>query len=346
MRLFSLITGLFFILGSLSACGGKEKNAVAQVSRSSELVKQGDELFNENKQSEALEVYQSAADTALVEKDNATLVEAYSQVARCYLSMDKKDDGRPWLAKAEAAARESEPLGWTRYLGVKGRYLWKDAAEKQGEAAPVVEEAAKIFSGLYDYALAHQLYNRAIDAANMMSIVARPEERIEWGLKGIKAAEDGGLESWLAPLWNNLGWNYSDLGRYDESLEALKKARRYHYKKGLEKPMLIADWSVAYALRMDGQPDSSIAWCMRIVPWAKDIYDEDPTPENAEWLGKCYQELAEASMDKGDDRRAIAGFRSAQLYFDKTDMRSRDNKEYNELLEKIKQLEAKPKGGR
>ena len=346
MRLFSLIAGLFFILGSLSACGGKEKSAVAQVSRSAEMVKQGDELFNDNKQSEALEIYQAAADSALAEKDNASLVEAYSQVARCYLSMDEKEEGRPWLAKAEAAATDSEPLGWTRYLGVKGRYLWKDAAEKQGEDAPVVEEAAKIFSGLYDYARAHQLYNSAVDAANMMSIVAQPEERIEWGLKGIKAAEEGGLESWMAPLWNNLGWNYSDLGRYDESLEALKKARRYHYKKGLEKPMLISDWSVAYALRMDGQPDSSIAWCMRIVPWAKDLYDEDPTPENAEWLGKCYQVLAEASLDKGNDRRAIAGFRSAQIYFDKTDMRNRDDKEYNELLEKIKQLEAKPKGGR
>jgi len=338
MRLISLITGLFFILGSLSACGGKEENKVAQVSRASELVKQGDGLFNDNKLSEALEVYQSAADTALAEKDNASLVEAYSQVARCYLKMDKKEEGRPWLAKAEAAASESEPLGWTRYLGVKGRYLWKDAAEKQGEDAPVVEEAAKLFSGLYEYALAHRLYSRAVDAANMMSIVAQPEERIEWGLKGIKAAEDGGLESWMAPLWNNLGWNYSDLGRYDESLEALKKARRYHYKKGLEKQMLIADWAVAHALRMDGQPDSAIAWCMRIVPWAKDLYDEDPSAENAEWLGKSYQELAEASLDKGDDKRAAAGFRSAQMYLRKAGMEEWDPDGYNSLERKIDEL--------
>ncbi len=282
-----------------------------------------------------------AVDTALAEKDGASLTEAYAQLARCYLSMDDKEEGRPWLAKAEAVAKDTEPLGWTRYLSVKGRYLWRDAVDQNNETAPVVDEAAKIFSSLYDYAISHGLQSRAVDAANMMSIVGKPEERIEWGLKGIKAAEEGGLENSMASLWNNLGWNYSDLGRYDESLEALKKARRYHYKRGLENQMLIADWSVAYAFRMAGKPDSSVAWCMRIVPWAKDIYDENPTEENAEWLGKCYQELAEGSLAQGVEKRALAGFRSARMYFDKTYMRDGDNIEYNELLEKIKQLEAK-----
>jgi len=252
--------------------------------------------------------------------------------------MDNKEEGRPWLEKAKAIARDTEPLGWTRDLGVKGRYIWKDAAEKTGQDAPVVEEAAKIFTDLYHYSLKHKLYNRAVDAANMMSIVGDLESRIDWGRKGIEAAEEGGLESWLAPLWNNLGWNYSDLGRYDESLEALMKARRYHYKKGQEKSMLIADWSVAYAFRMAGEPDSCLAWCMRIAPWAKDIYDEDSSPENAEWLGMCYRELAEASLDKGDEKRAAAGFRSAQMYFRRAGMEEWDPEGYKELTEKIDEL--------
>ena len=62
----------------------------------------------------------------------------------------------------------------------------------------------------------------------MMSIVAEKDKRVEWGLKGIRAAEDGDLTSWLAPLWNNLGWSYDELtgspalmqklvdGRWDE----------------------------------------------------------------------------------------------------------------------------------
>lgn len=343
MRLFGLIIGLSLILGVITACGNSDKEETAEVAkqtRSSELIKQGDQLFDNENQAEALEVYRSAADTALAEKDNASLTEAYSQIARCYLSMDNKEEGRPWLAKAEAVAKDTEPPGWSRYLGVKGRYLWRDAAEKHGEAAPVVEESAKIFTDLYDYALKHKLYDRAVDAANMMSIVGDMESRVDWGLKGINAAEIGGQEKWMAPLWNNLGWNYSDMGQYDKSLEALKKARRYHYKRGLEKQMLIADWSVAYAYRMTGQPDSSLAWCMRIVPWAKDIYDEERSEENAEWLGLCYRELAEASLAKGEDKRALAGFRSAKMYYDKANMKESNQKEYNELLQKLDKLEA------
>jgi hypothetical protein len=102
MRLFSLIIILSLILGVITACGNgdNEKTAsVAQQTRSSELIKQGDELFDNKQQSEALEIYKSAADTALTENDNAGLTEAYSQMARCYLSMDNKEEGRPWLAK-------------------------------------------------------------------------------------------------------------------------------------------------------------------------------------------------------------------------------------------------------
>jgi len=288
MRYSSALLILGFVLLILAVCGNK--NDVETVSRSSELIKQGDDLFNKRERSEALEIYKAAADTALAENNNSNLTEAYAQTARCYLSMDNKEEGRPWLEKAEKIAKDTEPYGWTRYLGVKGRFLWRDAVDEKREVMPEVDEAAKIFTQMYDYALKHQLHGRAIDAANMMSIVGDVEERIEWGLKGIKAAEEGGLENWLAPLWNNLGWNYDDLGRYDESLEALKKARRYHYIKANEKSMLIADWSVAHAFRMTGQIDTALVWAQRATIWAKDMYDEDPSPENAEWLGLCYKE--------------------------------------------------------
>lgn len=335
--IFSLMAGVIF------ACGNGGKSQAVTVSRSSELVKQGDDLFDNNHQAQAIDLYKMAADTALAEKDNSSLTEAYAQVARCYLSMNEKEQGLPWLEKTEAVAKDTDPKGWTRYLGVKGRYLWRDSVDQTNEAAPVVEEAAKVFSDLYDYSESHQMYERAVDAANMMSIAGDLDNRIQWGLKGIKAAEEGGLDNSLASLWNNLGWNYSDMGRYDESLAALKKARRYHYKKGLEKPMLISDWSVAYAFRMAGEPDSALLWCMRIVGWAKDIYEEDPTPDNAKWLGLCYRELAEASLIKEDYRRAAAGFRSAKMYLDKTDMKISDPEGYKDIEDKIEQAEANVK---
>lgn len=336
------IPGVFLILGllllTLVVCGNK--NETATVSGSSELIKRGDDLFNKQEKTEALEVYKTAADTALAENNNSDLTEAYAQIARCYLSMDNKEEGRPWLEKAEKIARDTEPYGWTRYLGVKGRFLWRDATDEKREVSPEVGEAAKIFTQLYDYALKRQLHDRAIDAANMMSIVGDMETRIEWSLKGIKAAEEGELKSWLAPLWNNLGWTYDDMGMYDKSLDALLKARRYHYIKGDLKSMLIADWSVAHAYRMTGQIDSALAWAQRATIWAKDMYDDDPSPETAEWQGLCYKEMAEAALAKGNEKRALAGFRSAKMYLDKANMIEWDEKGYNELLGKIAKLEA------
>jgi hypothetical protein len=127
---------------------------------------------------------------------------------------------------------------------------------------------------------------------------------------------------------------------YDKSLEALMNARRYHYIKGDEKAMLIADWSVAHAYRMTGQIDSALTWAQRATIWAKDMYDENPSQETAEWQGLCYMEMAEASLADGNEKRALAGFRSAKRYLDKAKMPQWDEKGYNELLDKIAKLEA------
>lgn len=342
MKPQNVMISLFLLILLTANCGGSSPKEEV-VYRSTELLKQGDTLFDSKDYDEAIEQYRTAAATAIAENSNSNLTESYSQIARCYLSMNNKDEGRVWLDKAEKIAVKTEPGGWTRYLGVKGRFLWKDAIEEKGELVPEVEEAAKVFKEMYNVALKNSLHNRAIDAANMMSIVGNADDRIEWGLKGIKAAEEGGLESWLAPLWNNLGWNYDDMGRYDESLDALKKARRYHYKKGNEKAMLIADWSVAHAYRMTGQIDSALAWCTRVSIWAKDIYDEDRSPENAEWLGMAYKEMAEAALAQGNDKRALAGFQSARMYLKKAGMENWDKKGYNELLTKITKMQANSK---
>ena len=83
-----------------------------------------------------------------------------------------------------------------------------------------------------------------------------------------------------------------------------------------------------------------MTWAQRTAIWAKDMYIEDPSPENAEWQGLCYRELAEAALAQGNEKRALAGFRSARMYLDKAKMKEWDEKGYNELLDKIAKLEA------
>jgi tetratricopeptide (TPR) repeat protein len=320
----------------MANCGSTGKDN--EMSESSSLLQKADSLFNERQQTEALQAYQEAAGKAQAEQDSSNLAEAYSQVARCYLSLDKKGEGRPWLAKAEDMASESKPLGWSRYLSVRGRFEWKDAAEEAKSVSPEAPVAAATFKEMYQFCMDNDLFNRAIDAANMITLTGTMDERVEWGRRGIEAAEKGNVEGWLAPLWNNLGWTYNDLGRYKESLDALMKAREYHYKKGNDKSKLIADWSVGHAYRMNGQLDSAATWMQKVHEWSTRRYDEESIPGNAEWVGFSFKELGEIALTNGDRKTALAHFTEAKKYFAEAGMESWDAKGFEELGDRIEKL--------
>lgn len=320
----------------MANCGSTGKDN--DMSESSTLLQKADSLFNERQQTEALEAYLEAARKAEAEEDSSNLAESYSQIARCYLSLDKKEDGRPWLAKAGETASESNPGGWSRYLGVRGRFEWKDAAEEAQAVSPEAPVAAATFKQMYQFCMENDLFNRAIDAANMITLTGTMDERVEWGLRGIEAAEKGNVEGWLAPLWNNLGWTYNDLGRYKESLDALMKAREYHYKKGDDKSKLIADWSVGHAYRMNGQLDSAATWMQNVHEWSTRRYSAESVPGNAEWVGFSFKELGELALANGDRKAALDDFTEAKKYFTEAGMQNWDARGFEELSQKIEKL--------
>ncbi len=336
MIMLRVVPLLFLVICLISSCGPDSKDV--RMSKSAELLQKGDDFFSDRKTEEALEIYVEAADAARDEKDNSNLVEAYSQVARCYLSIKRKEEGREWLARAAEVATDQKPEGWSRYLGVRGRYEWQDAAAEAKAVSPEAPKAAGTFKEMYQFCMANDLFNRAIDAANMMTITGGMEERIEWGTRGIEAAEKGNLESWLAPLWNNLGWNYDDLGRYEESLEALKKAREYHYKKENELAKLIADWSVGHAYRMVGQLDSASSCMNEVYDWAVKRYDQDSKPENAEWVGFSHRELGDIALAEGDRKAALDHLKKAKKYLMEAGMPNWDAKGFEELKDKLDKL--------
>lgn len=333
--LFMFFFTVFLITANISSA---EKG---ELSVSEKFLEQADSLFKEHNIDEALDIYLEAIKAARTESDNRVLTEAYSQVARCYLKRDRKEEGRTWLQKAKEIASEDDPPGWSRYLGVRGRFEWKDAAETTGILSPETDRASNTFKKMYDYCLRHDLYERAIDAANMVSITARKDERVAWALKGIDAAEKGNLEGWLAPLWNNLGWAYDDIGEYEKSLKALEKARVYHYKMGKELPMLIADWSVGHALRMTGQIDSAETVLRHVQRWAFIRKGEEKSPENAEWVGFANLELAEIALIKGDKDSAKGLFKSAYSNLYQAKMNEWDPKKLEEIQQRIKEISGK-----
>lgn len=335
-----VVIGLIFVLISIMVLMVDRASGEENMANSKELLEQGDDLFKVKEYDKAIKIYKQAVNTAEEGNNNSDLVEALSQVARCYLALNKNEEGRVWLKKAEDKATDNEPSGWSRYLSVRGRYEWKDGISESGEFLPEVRIATDTFKEMYAYCFEHSLFSRAVDATNMISLTGTADERIEWGLKGIKAAENGGFEGWLGPLWNNLGWNYNELKRYDEALESLKKAREYHYKKGDDLAKLIADWSVGHAYRKTGQLDSAFVLMQEVFNWSMKRYEEDSSPDNAEWVGHSCRELGELSLSNGKLEKALEYLVRAKENLAIAGMADWDAKGFKELSDQITQLKA------
>jgi tetratricopeptide (TPR) repeat protein len=322
------------IFSAMAGCNKEDNTMNAEKS-----LAVADSLFKIDEFEKATSAYQGAAVVAEKADNKSVLAESYSQIARCYLKLDRLDDGKEWLAKAGDIATEDLPNGWSRYLGVKGRFEWREAAIKTHELNPEVESAANTFRDMYEYCLAHALHERTVDAANMLSIVGPKSEKIDWGLKGIKAAELGGLEGWLGPLWNNLGWNYDEIADYGKALEALKKAREYHYKSDKVIPRLVADWSVGVQFRKTGQLDSARAVIAKVSSKAESLYADSATAEYAEWVGHASQEMGEIELITGNNNRALEHFKKAKTMLDEAGMPNWDAPGFMELTKKIEDLE-------
>jgi len=294
-----------------------------------QLLEQADGIFQQGDNEQAREIYKITAEAAQKEMLVGIRVEALAQVARCYLKMDQKDEGRHWLMMARDIVTDRMPQAWSRYLGVRGRFEWSDEQ---------LETATITFREMYEYCLQHDLHERAVDAAHMMAITAPPEEQILWGRKGIEAAEQGGIEGWLGPLWNNLGWTYDDLGRYQESLDALLKAREYHWKLGGEMNKLIADWSVGHAYRMTGQQQEAAGWIRPVLAWSERLYAVDQSPEAAEWIGHSCRELGELALQQEELPQALEYLRRAQAHLQEAGMPRWDAEGFGELSEQIEEI--------
>ncbi len=266
-----------------------------------ELLNLGDELFKKGKYGEAKDMYARAVNA---NGPNHAYVEACAQVARMESLTGSLTDGEPWLQLAMRRASRDEPLGWSRLQQVLGIFERESGSR---------DSAVKRFKALYDYCLKNQLYERAIDAAHHVVLASDDSaEQMVWSQKGIDAAEAGGLQGWLAVLWNNKGSALEDQGRWGDALVAYRTAKTYHYQTGNKQRMLIADWAVARALRMTGARDEAWAMSKDTYGWAARRYKEDPTPNNAEWVGYTTWELAELSALDGDTDKALAGLREAR----------------------------------
>ena len=248
-------------------------------------LEEADQAFRARKYAEAMELYRP-----LAEQGN---VEALAQVARCFSLAGKLEEGKGWLERAARLASKDEPLGWSRWLGVRGIF-----ERESGDKA----KARATFEEMHAYCVVHALHRRAVEATHHIAIIVPREEQAAWGLKGIAEAERLNDESWLAVLWNNLGATYEELKEYDRSLEAYRKARDYHYKTGGDSHKLIADWAVGHALRLTGRLEE-----------AREILEKTLAKATAiEWVGLCRKDLGKTLGGLGQKAKAMELLKGAR----------------------------------
>jgi len=277
--------------GCAASAGARD----AELDQTRELIDLGDAQFNRRQYAEAFGTYKLAVVAA--ERDGvppALEVEALAQVAHAALLSGDASAGRPWLERARGLATPAEPASWSRFLLARGAY--ENAAGER-------ERAERTFAEMFAVALENGLVERALQAAHMGAVVSSSQARIDWLRKGIEVAD--GRPGWQAPLVTNLARTLESEGRLAEARGAYEEAGRSYGAAGDGAQRAAAEWSAAHVSRLLGELDAARAGMEACLGAARAAFERAPSWENAEWVGRCLEELGEVELAAGREGEAL-----------------------------------------
>lgn len=322
----SCLLACILVISSVSAIDVRPKGnrvTIPDEITADSALKTADSYFQDRNYDEASAAYTHAAEKARAEFNRSVETEALAQLARVNLTQDKMDEAASFLEQARERASDSDPMGWSRFLGVRGRLEWRQDD---------LQESRRTFDQMYEYCSSNALWSRAVDAAHMIAIVAdSPEDQITWGRRGIKMAEKADVESWLGPLWNNLAGTYYDLKQFDSTLTCYLKAREYHWRNSGETAKLFADYHVGMAYRLVGRPDEAAKWLRPVLAWAERI-------ENHSAMGQALQDLGEIAISKGDRKTGVDHLKRARDEYAKAGFDKSWPEVWESITERLSQL--------
>lgn len=217
--------------------------------------------------------------------------EVLTQVARAQGLQNEFDEAQATLDEAEALMPDDATEVRIRLLLERGRVL--NSAGKPEESRPFFFDALAV-------AEQSKQDHYAIDAAHMLGIVDPPADQIAWSERALKIArssKDPRAQSWLGPVYNNLGWSYHDAGEYGRAMEMFERALEWYREHGDAEQVRIARWSVGRALRSLGRVDEALAVQETLL---KDLDAAGVTD------GFVYEELAECllALERDDEAKA------------------------------------------
>jgi tetratricopeptide (TPR) repeat protein len=184
--------------------------------------------------------------------DHCYLAQLLTQIARAQGLQGKFDAAHATLDGAQSLLRDGHPVARIRYLLERGRVF---------NSSQRATQAREFFHQAWDLARHHGEDYYAVDAAHMMGIVEPPDRQLEWSERALHLAtrsKQPRAREWLGPLYNNIGWTYHDLRRYDEALIYFRKALEWRQRQGQPRETRIAAWTFARGLRSVGRYEEAL----------------------------------------------------------------------------------------
>lgn len=322
--ILSTLAQLLLSVASFSACaatsavpatatpGAGNDNRTYAPTEASSLIAAGDEAYQRSEVAQAVELYLDGVEAARQLKLEPELVEALSKAAEGFRELQLVDAGRELLLEASLHAQPNQPRAFASFLWAKGRF---ELDEQQ------LERARATFEQLHFHAGDNAIYERAVQAAQIVAVVCnaldQTEERIRWSQFAVATAERGQLSSWLSQLWTDLGWAYDRADRLDDMQSALTEAR-LHAQEGNDYMTLIAaDWAVAYAERRRGAGRQAYDHQRALLARLMQQEREASTEQLQVWIGQVMRELGEYHVTLGNNGEALLWFQDAQKRYEK-----------------------------
>lgn len=228
--------------------------------------------------------------------DRSYHLQLLTQIARTLGLQRRFDEGHALLDSVESALRPGMETALVRFQLERGRLF-------NSSGRP--EQARDFFLQAYRRSRKARLDFYAIDAAHMMGIVDKGDESLQWNETALEMAErsdDPRARKWAGSLYNNIGWTYHDMGRYDDALRMFEKALEFRRAAGKESEMGIARWCIARCLRSLGRVEEALAEQRALLARS----EEEERPD-----GYVYEELGECLLELGRPGEAAPWFRRA-----------------------------------
>lgn len=224
-----------------------------------------------------------------------------TQIARAAGLQRKFDEAHRVLDEAEAVLSADMIAARMRCLLERGRVF--NSAGQADRAKPLFQQA-------WDLARSEAQDFHAVDAAHMMAIVEKGDASLAWNEQAIALAEcsqDERARNWLGSLYNNVGWAHHDRGEFVLAMECFEKALKFRQQQGNAKPIRIAKWCVARAMRSLGKISEALVAQQSLLAECAAV-GESPD-------GYVFEEIGECLLALGREVEAAPMFAKAHALF-------------------------------